>query len=68
MKKNEDLSNQWLQNAAKRLKVITNNADVFAAEMLYHWSFYNHFVYSYEEKSTPTKTEMTDEERLKERF
>ena len=64
LKKNEDLSDQWLRSAAKRLKVMTimtNTIDFFAADVLYHQSCYNHFVYSYKEKST-TKTEMTDEE------
>ena len=41
MKKNEDLSDQWLDRAAKRLKVMTNSADVFAAGMFYHQSCYN---------------------------
>ena len=40
---------------------MTSDVDVFAADVLYHQSCYNHFVYSYEEKST-NKTEMTDEE------
>ena len=61
MKKNEDLSDQWLDRAAKRLKVMTSSVDVFAAGMFYHQSCYNRSVYSYEEKGT-TKTEMTDEE------
>ena len=60
MKKNEDLSDQWLHSAAKRLKVMTSNVDVFTTDVFYHQSCSN-FVYSYEEKST-TKTEMTDEE------
>ena len=41
MKKNEDLSDQWLDRAAKRLKVMTSSADVFAAGMFYHQSCYN---------------------------
>ena len=41
MKKNEDLSDQWLDRAAKRLKVMTSSADVFAAGMFYHQSGYN---------------------------
>ena len=61
IKKNEDLSDQWLHSAAKRLKAMTSNVDIFAADVFYHQSFYNWFVYSYEEKSA-TKTEMTDEE------
>ena len=40
---------------------MTSNVVVFAADMFYHQSCYNRFVYSYKEKST-TKTEMTDEE------
>ena len=39
---------------------MTSN-DVFAADVLYHHSSYNYFVYSYEEKST-TKTERTNKE------
>ena len=46
MKKNEDLSDQWLHSVAKRLKVLTSNVDVFAADVLYHQSFYDGFVYS----------------------
>ena len=56
MKKNEDLSDQWLHSAAKRLKVTTSNVDVFVADVFYHPSCYNRLVYSYEEKSA-TKTE-----------
>ena len=37
---------QWLHSAAKRLKVITSNAVVFTADVLYHQSGYNRFVYS----------------------
>ena len=58
IKKNEDLSDQWLHNAAKRLKVMTSNADVFAADVFYHQSCYNRFFYSYEEKSI-TKTDLS---------
>ena len=61
MKKNEDLSNQWLHSAAKRLKVMTSSADIFSADVFDDQSCHNRFVYSYEEKST-TKTEMIDEE------
>ena len=61
MKKNEDLSDQWLHSAAKRLKVVTSDVDVLATDVFYHQSCYNRFVYSQEVKST-TKTEMTDEE------
>ena len=60
-KKNENLSDQRLHSAAKRLKVLTSTVKVFAADVLYHQSFYNCFTYSYEKKST-TKTETTDEE------
>ena len=49
MKKNEDLSGQWLHSPAKRLKVMTSNVDVFAANVFYHQSCYNRFVYSYED-------------------
>ena len=49
------------QSVAKRLKAMTSNVDVFAADVLYYQSCYNRFVYSYQEKST-TKTEMTNEE------
>ena len=56
MKKNEDLSDQWLHSATKRLKVMTSNVDVFVADVFYHQSCYNRFVYSYQEKSA-TKTE-----------
>ena len=34
MKKNEDLSDQWLHSAAKWLEVTTSNVDVFAADVL----------------------------------
>ena len=61
IKKNENLSGQWLQSAAKRLKVMTSNLDVFTADVLDHQLCYNPFVYSYEEKGI-TRTEMTDEE------
>ena len=37
MKKNEDLSDQWLHNATKRFKVMTSNVDVFA--VFYHQCF-----------------------------
>ena len=40
---------------------MTSSVDVFAADVFYHQSCHNRFVYSYEEKST-TKTEMIDEE------
>ena len=40
---------------------MTSNVDVFAADVLYHHSFYSRFVYSYEEKST-TKTERANKE------
>ena len=42
-KKNEDLSDQWLHNAAKRLKVMTSNVGVFDADVFYHQSCYNCF-------------------------
>ena len=45
MKKNEDLSDQWLHSVAKRLKVLISNVDVFAADVLYHQSFYDGFNY-----------------------
>ena len=40
---------------------MTSNVDVFAANVLYHHSCYNRFVFSHEEKST-TKTERTNKE------
>ena len=46
MKKNEDLSDQWLHSAAKRLKVVTSDVDVLATDVFYHQSCYNRFVYS----------------------
>ena len=49
MKKNEDLSHQWLHSAAKRLKVMNSNVNVFASDVFYHQSCYNRFVYSYED-------------------
>ena len=61
MKENEDLSDQWLHSAAKRLIVTTGNVDVFAADVFYHQSCYNRFVYGYDQKSA-TKTGMSDEE------
>ena len=61
MKKKEDLPDQWLHSVANRYKVMKSNADLFSADVLYHQSCYNRFVYSYEEKST-SKTEMADEE------
>ena len=60
-KKNENLTDQRLHSAAKQLKVLTSIVKAFAADMFYHESCYNRFVYSYEDKST-TKTEMTDGE------
>ena len=60
-KNNENLSDQRLHSAAKPWKVLTSTVEVFAADVFYHQSCYNLFVYSYEEKST-TKTEMTDDE------
>ena len=59
--KNEDLPDQWLHGAAKRLKVMTSNVDVFASDVFYHKSCYNRYVYCYDEKSA-TKTEITDGE------
>ena len=49
MKKNEDLSEQRLHSAAKRLKVMTSNVDIFTTDVFYHHSCYNRFVYSYED-------------------
>ena len=61
-KKNGNLSDQRLHSAAKWSKVLTSTTvKVFAADVLYHQSCYNCFIYSYEKKST-TKTETTDEE------
>ena len=62
LKKNENLSDQWIQSAAKQLKVMTTNVDTFTGDVLYHQSCYNHFVYSYEEKSTAEMTKMTGKE------
>ena len=62
LKKNEDLSDQWIQSAAKQLKAMTTNVDTFTGDVLYHQSCYNHFVYIYEEKSTAEMTKMTGEE------
>ena len=50
--KEKDSSNQWLINAPKRLKVMTGNIVVLAADLRHHQSCYSRFVYSYEEKST----------------
>ena len=60
-KQNENLSDQRLHSTAKRLKVLTSTVKVFAADVLYHQSCYNCFIYSYEKKTT-TKTETTDGE------
>ena len=35
VKKNEYLSDQWLHSTAKRLKVMTNSVDVFAADVFF---------------------------------
>ena len=55
MKKNEDLSDQWLHSATEWLKIMTSHVDVFTADVFYHQSCYNHFVYSYEEKTLSKK-------------
>ena len=44
MKKNEDLSDQWLHSTAKQLKVMTSNVEVFTADVFYNQSCYNRFV------------------------
>ena len=47
IQKNEDLSFQCLCSAEEQLKVMFNNVDYFAADVLYHQTCYNQFIYSY---------------------
>ena len=61
VKKNEYSPDQWLNNFAKRLKVMTSNVDIFAADLMYHQPCYNSFIYIYEGKSR-LKTEITTKE------